>query len=159
MQHHPIFRGFSWVAPRRGADLQVNAIGAVQRAHFDTGVVPNATPFEKAAAARTAEALSSDGASAPGTASHVPAVDEEYFEWIDILESVKDYASRHAGSRPYVFAELGAGFGRWSVNAVRALQQACAGSCEYILCAVEADRQHFEWLKQNLRDNDIDPER
>jgi len=153
MQHHPIFREFTWAAPRRNADLRVNAIGAVQRAHFDAGVVPNAKPFESAAASAAGPA------SHTGEASHVPAVDEEYFEWIDVLESIRDYASGHAARRPYVFAELGAGFGRWSVNAVRALRQACAGDCEYVLCAVEADRQHFEWLKQNLRDNDIDPDR
>jgi len=70
MQHHSDFREFTWVAPRRNANLRVNAIGAVQRAHFDAGVVPNATPFESAAAS-TAET-----ASPAGEVSHVPAVDE-----------------------------------------------------------------------------------
>jgi len=127
--------------------VSVNVIGARQRISYDAGVVPNAKQFEKADDAKS------------GPDSYLPGFDEEYFEWIDILESVRDYASHHAGKRPYVFAELGAGFGRWTVNAVQALRQACPDQCEYYLCAVEADEQHFQWLKQNLRDNGIDPDR
>jgi len=160
MKHHPVFKEFNWAAPRRNGSFRVNAIGAVQRVHFDAGVIPNAQPFEAADAARCARpSVLAGRASASNADNHLPAVDEEYFEWIDILESVRDYASQHLGRRPYVFAELGAGFGRWSVNAVRALQQACPHGCDYFLCAVEADRQHFEWLEQNLRDNGIDPQR
>ena len=139
--------------------MVVNAIGARQRISYDAGVVPNAKQFELPDDARSREPIvRADGISASTTESYLPAFNEEYFEWIDILESVKNYAAYHAGRRPYVFAELGAGFGRWTVNAVRALQQACPGQCEYFLCAVEADKQHFKWLKQNLRDNGIDPD-
>jgi hypothetical protein len=140
--------------------MSVNAIGARQRVSYDAGLVPNAKQFELPDDARSRESIvRADGISAPSTESYLPAFNEEYFEWIDILESVKNYASHHAGRRPYFFAELGAGFGRWTVNAVRALQQACPGQCEYFLCAVEADKQHFEWLKQNLWDNGIDPDK
>ena len=152
MQHHPILREFTWTAPRRDGNMVVNAIGARQQAVYDAGVVSNAAPFER-------HADSADEPSIAPTAAYLPRFDEEYFEWIDILESVKSYASGHAGKRPYVVAELGAGFGRWAVNAVQALRQACPDPCEYFLCAVEADRKHFEWLRQNLSDNGIDPGR
>ena len=37
----------------------------------------------------------------------IPPIDEEYFEWVDLLESVRD--ARGA----YTMMELGAGYGRW----------------------------------------------
>ena len=41
----------------------------------------------------------------------IPPVDEEYFEWIDLLESVQ------AAGGSYTMLELGAGYGRWGVRA------------------------------------------
>jgi hypothetical protein len=47
-----------------------------------------------------------------------PVVSEEYFEYIDVLASVHEYATEQlqggrSPSRPYVFVELGAGYGHW----------------------------------------------
>ena len=50
-----------------------------------------------------------------------PPFGEEYFEWIDLLESVV------SARGTYTFAELGAGFGRWSVRAAFAAQQLRSG--------------------------------
>ena len=74
----------------------------------------------------------------------LPAFNEEYFEWIDLLESIKAWKP---GSL-YTFMELGAGYGRWSVRAAFARPLAR-------IIAVEAEPTHFEWLKQNFADNDI----
>jgi hypothetical protein len=41
----------------------------------------------------------------------LPGFNEEYFEWIDIFESVKN------AKNEFVMFELGAGFGRWIVRA------------------------------------------
>jgi FkbM family methyltransferase len=81
----------------------------------------------------------------------LPPFDEEYFEWIDLLESV-DQAQ---GS--YTFVELGAGYGRWSVRA--ALAAAQRGLSPVCLVAVEGEPTHFEWLKLHFADNGLDPSR
>jgi len=78
-----------------------------------------------------------------------PPVDEEYPEWIDVLESVAQARDR------FVMVELGAGFGRWLMRAARALRQ--IGGPAFQLVAVEAEPRHFGWIAQHFRDNNIDP--
>src|SRR5271154_222622 len=41
---------------------------------------------------------------------------EDYLEWIDIVEAVSSAKDR------FVMFELGAGYGRWSINAMNALK-------------------------------------
>ena len=63
----------------------------------------------------------------------LPLVSEEYFEYIDVLESVvlyyrtiHAYGRRHRRVRrvrPYRIVELGGGFGLWSITAQAALRQ------------------------------------
>ncbi len=79
----------------------------------------------------------------------IPPYDEEYFEWIDILESVVEARGT------YTMMELGAGYGRWSARAALAARQ--WGSLELHLVAVEAEPVHFEWLQTHLRENGVDP--
>lgn len=74
-------------------------------------------------------------------------VDSEYFEWIDLVESVVQ-----AGPE-YVMIELGAGYGRWTVNAAAGVR--AYGRSTYQLVAVEAEPTHFEWLRRHCRDNGI----
>ena len=78
-----------------------------------------------------------------------PAFDEEYFEWINVLESV----DQARGS--YTIVELGAGYGRWSVRAALAAVE--RGLTPVHLVAVEAEPTHFEWLKLHFADNGLDP--
>jgi len=78
-----------------------------------------------------------------------PAFDEEYFEWIDLLESIVEAR----GS--YTMIELGAGYGRWAVRAALALRQ--FSSIPFQLTAVEADPVHFDWLRMHFEDNGLDP--
>jgi FkbM family methyltransferase len=79
-----------------------------------------------------------------------PAFDEEYFEWIDLLESVAEARDS------YTMIELGAGYGRWAVRAALAVRQYSA--IPFHLTAVEADPVHFDWLRMNFEDNHLDPE-
>jgi FkbM family methyltransferase len=80
-----------------------------------------------------------------GPVGSMPGTDPEYWEWIDVLESV-DQAE---GS--YMMMELGAGFGRWSVRA--ALAARYRGLAPIRVIAVEAEPTHFEWLHLHLSDN------
>src|SRR5579863_6401625 len=77
-----------------------------------------------------------------------PMVNEEYFEWIDVLESVV------AARGSYTMLDLGAGFGRWSARAAYALKQ--YNSLPHRLIAVEAEPVVFKWMGRHFQDNDIE---
>jgi FkbM family methyltransferase len=77
-----------------------------------------------------------------------PSFDEEYFEWIDVLEAVV------TADRRFTMVELGAGWGRWLINAAAAARQR---ELEICLVGVEAEPTHFDWMQQHFRDNAIDP--
>lgn len=79
-----------------------------------------------------------------------PAASEDFFEWLDVVESVA------AASGRYTIVELGAGWGRWAVNAAAAVRM-LAPATPFRLVAVEAEPTHFRWMRQHLVDNDIDP--
>ncbi len=81
-----------------------------------------------------------------------PNFDEEYFEWIDLLEAVTSARGR------FSMIELGAGWGRWLVNAVAALRQ-YNRDLPYELIGVEPEPTHFQYMKMHFMDNDIDPGR
>lgn len=78
-----------------------------------------------------------------------PPFDEEYFEWIDLLEAIA------SASGQFTMLELGAGFGRWTARAAAAAQQL---GLPYFLTAIEAEPTHFKWLNENLKDNSVSPE-
>jgi len=126
IQHHPVFDKF---VPHTGpapAGFEVDFLGCKIRQEF----LP--------ASLRTG--LAQNG---------YPPQDEEYPEWIDVLESVV------SARGSYTFIELGAGFARWSVRAAQAVRQ--YSGLPFHLVAVEAEPAHFQWLGQHLRDNGIDP--
>jgi FkbM family methyltransferase len=77
-----------------------------------------------------------------------PPPDAELFEWIDVLEAV----TRAAGG--FTMLELGAGYGRWIVNAAAALR--AYSGLPHSLTAVEAEPTHFRWLEFHCRDNNVD---
>lgn len=74
--------------------------------------------------------------------------DEQMFEWITIVETIlaaEDY---------YVMVDLGAGYGRWLVNA--ALLARRFKRVPFVI-GVEAEDTHFCWMKEHLNDNQIAP--
>lgn len=64
---------------------------------------------------------------------------ENYLEWISIVEAVRDAKDR------FVMFELGAGFGRWCVNAKHALDLLNPIPSHFV--AVEAEKTHFQFLQ------------
>jgi FkbM family methyltransferase len=77
----------------------------------------------------------------------IPPVDEEYFEWTDILEA----ALQARGV--FTFLELGAGWGRWSARAALAAKQ--LGKRRRIGLA-EADPSHVALIHRHMADNRVD---
>lgn len=90
----------------------------------------------------------------------LPAVSEEYFEYIDVLESVVAYHKQvpeHAvPQRPFTMLELGAGFGFWTLTAHAALRQ-LRPRAVYEFALMEIDFGKQAMLRQTLALNDVLP--
>lgn len=80
----------------------------------------------------------------------LPAVAEDYFEWIALLTAVSTAAES------FRIFELGAGWGRWSTYAAMACRER---GIAYHIVALEPEPSHFLWLEMVLRDNGLDPAR
>jgi FkbM family methyltransferase len=78
-----------------------------------------------------------------------PPVNEDYLEWIDLLESVVEARDL------YTMVELGAGFGRWVVRAAFAVKQ-YNNRLPCRLVAVEAEPVTFRWMALHFEDNGVD---
>lgn len=73
--------------------------------------------------------------------------DEEYFEWIGLLEAVA--AARYQ----FVMFELGAGFGKWGVRGALAAMQMGFDPGSIRITFVEAEPSHAAWLREALAIN------
>src|SRR5215208_802824 len=111
--HHAAVLAQPPVAVLSPADVVVDFLGSKTRLSYEAGF-----PGQRERA-RVAEVVT----------PAYPIFDEEYFEWIDILETAAAATDR------YVMIELGAGYGRWSVRA--ALAAARRRSCTFHCVAVE----------------------
>lgn len=80
-----------------------------------------------------------------------PVPNEDYFEWITLLEAVTE------AQASFTLVELGAGWGKWLVNGVAALR--AHSELPYHLVGVESEPTHFRWMKQHLKDNAVDARR
>ena len=85
---------------------------------------------------------------APGIAiePELPQCDEEYLEWIDVIEAVQ----RAQGT--FTMIELGAGFGRWIA---RGAALARRRDLRVRLVGIEADPTHFRWMREHLGYNGV----
>jgi FkbM family methyltransferase len=128
-RHHPLIALHDPVAVPCPAGFDCDFLGVRTRRAFNSGMV--------------AEGLQT---SRP---PEFPGFDDEYFEWIDVLEAVDQ------AHETFVMIELGAGYGRWCARAAAAIRR--KGNCRYQLVAVEAEPAHFRWMHEHFRDNDIDP--
>ena len=132
MKHHPIFQSFE----------SVDCIGTGKHI-FDFLGVATDTAFKRSWERFSIKEGSTYRAS-------TPSVNEHYFDWIAVLESVA------ACSGTFRMAELGAGWGPWLMRALKAAEQKPSiGSVQ--LLGVEADPTHFEWMNQHFTDNNVLP--
>lgn len=124
--HHEIFSRFARWSGDVPADFDVDFLGSKGRTSYFRMLRPQPNQrFE---------------------APDYPVADEEYFEWIDLLQAAA------AAKDQFVMMELGAGWGRWTARGAAAATQL---GVSYRLVAVEAEPTHFEWMVQNLRDNGV----
>jgi FkbM family methyltransferase len=111
------------------------------------GVVPSGIQMNFIGAKNKEEYVTENRSPERTWQSPYPGFDEEYFEWVDLLESVLEARG------VFVMFELGAGFGRWTVNGAIAASKL---GKKYRLLAVEAEPKHFMWLEENIEINAID---
>ena len=128
-EHHPIFERFDRWRGWADGGWSVNFLGVRTRDAFSAGMT--------GAAASQRRWVGTD----------YPAFDEEYFEWIDVLEAAT--SAREA----FTMIELGAGWGRWLMIGAAATQQ--CGALPFHLVGVEAEPTHFRWMKEHFRDNHV----
>jgi FkbM family methyltransferase len=131
--HHPVFSKFTPFKGEAAAGFDRDFIGSKIRRMFWTDS-PRDTTIE--------------------VETSYPSFDEEYFEWVDLLEAVA------AARDSYTMIELGAGYGRWSVRAALAVQRywsTSVGGMPFQLIAVEADPVHFDWLGMHFEANGVAP--
>ena len=76
-----------------------------------------------------------------------PDISEEYFEWVDILQS----ALNATGS--YLMFEIGAGYGRWGLRAWKAAK--ANGVKQPQIVCVEAEPDHANWIDLHFRRNQV----
>lgn len=76
-----------------------------------------------------------------------PVPNEDYFEWITLLEAVVE------AQNSFTMVELGAGWGKWIVSGIAALR--AYSGLPYHVVGVESEPTHFKWMKQHLKDNDV----
>ncbi len=123
---HPIFEKFTPFSGVVPADCEVDFIGTLGHRDY----------------------VSSDP---PGTermiALETQAFDNEYFEWIDVLESVDQCGAT------YTMLEIGAGYGRWACRAALAARQ--RGVAKIRIGAVEGEPAHARWLENHLKLNGL----
>jgi FkbM family methyltransferase len=129
LQHHEVFSHFSCFHGEVPPDYGIDFLGLKTHRDFIAGLYtyPAGTILE----------------------TSYPMVNEEYLEWIDVLESVV------AARGSFTMIDLGAGFGRWSVRAACALKQ-YNGKLPCRLIAVEAEPVVFKWMDRHFEDNHID---
>lgn len=79
----------------------------------------------------------------------LPKKSEEYFEWIDLLESID------SAQESFTMVELGAGHGRWLVQAAVILRN--QKNIPFRLVGVEAESNHYKMMHQHFIDNGLNP--
>ncbi len=129
LRHHPLVRTYPDASGECPPDFEVDFLGVRTRRSF-------------AADLRNARDASL-------TTASFPRFDNEYFEWIDILESVEE------AQNTFVMIDVGAGYGRWCVRAALAARR--KGHLDFRCVAIEPEPDHFRWLRQHFADNELNP--
>ncbi len=82
-------------------------------------------------------------------AGGMPIVDDEYEEYVDVLQAVVQT------SREFVMVELGARYGVWGVRALKAWHQLRGQDARATFVGVESDGTYFEWMQEHVARNNL----
>jgi FkbM family methyltransferase len=129
-EHHPVFARFDRWSGEVKAGWTVNFLGVRTREAFSAGMTGVVSSGDR------------------WVDTEYPDFNEEYFEWIDVLEAAL------AATDSFTMIELGAGWGRWLMNGAAAARR--DRDLPVRLIGVEAEPTHFSWLRQHFSDNGVD---
>lgn len=128
IKHHPIFHQFTpWQGECDGT-YHIDFLGVRTNPRFYTNIRPVAKGMVR---------------------TGYPIPHEQYFEWVALLEAVKRCKDR------FVIMELGAGWGTWIVRGAVAARDFLGRPS--LLIGVEGEELHFEFMKEHLIENRINP--
>jgi FkbM family methyltransferase len=127
-RHHPVILAFAGEPQKSDETFEIDFVGARHRRRFFNPAIEGCPKGEWGPWMR------------PG--------DGEYFEWIALLAAVE------AAQQRFTMVELGAGWGRWLLRGAAAAR--LRGKA-FRMVGVEADPDHFEWMKVALADNSVAP--
>lgn len=130
--HHPAIAAYPRAPVERRRDTSVDFLGIGTPVEFECRVPGYTLPPD-----------------VPRVTPSLPPFDEEYFEWTDLFEAAAEARTF------FVMVELGAGYGRWTV---RGAVVAGRLGLDFRGLAIEADPDHFRWLKRHCRDNGLGPD-
>jgi len=84
----------------------------------------------------------------------LPIVDEEYFQWVSLLQAVNAYVSRSESFSPrsFVVAEFGARYGTWAARGARAVRSKIPDA-RVDVCVVEGDPTSYKRMIAHLERN------
>lgn len=133
MNHHPVFKTFQ----------RIKSIGTGKHKFDFLGTATNVS-YKKD---WSNHALEKGFEQTP----NYPILNEHYFDWIAMLECVQ------SASGVFRMAEFGAGWAPWLVRAAFAAKQISAID-KVELVGVEADSNHYSWMKAHFLDNKLDPD-
>jgi FkbM family methyltransferase len=128
-RHDPVFGQFTPAAIRPDGGTHYDYFGVRTALRYRHGMQP--TP-------------------ATQTAGALPPVNDQYPEWVFLLESV--LAAKGRGS--FVLGDFGAGWGPWLATGHAAWKQLRPDGPTKVF-GVEADKSHFGFLKEHLAANGI----
>ena len=160
-RHHPVFEAFAGRIAQApfDDDALLDFVGTVTQYKFDC---EDRERYRRFHLSRRIPCNRHDAFVAMQVGSYgipvlgdMPVMDEEYFEWVSLLQAVTayaDHASAATQPRPFVIAEFGARYGTWTARGVRAALT-LVPLAEAHVCAVEGDPMSYKWMMAHLERN------
>jgi len=157
-RHHPVFDGFHFSQAPFDADYLVDFVGTKTRYKYDCADWDRYRRFHlsRRIPCERHDAFKAMGVGLSGIPllGDLPIMDEEYLEWVSLLQAVNAYVARSdtLSPRPFVVAEFGARYGSWAARGARAVRSKIPDA-RVDVCVVEGDPTSYKWMIAHLERN------
>jgi hypothetical protein len=156
-QHHPIISEYDFVSAPKSKDHLLDWLGTwidyKYDCSYDTDPVGYGyklvVPSRRLPCDDFDSKVNDTNSRVEGT---LPLVDDEYPEYIDMLQAIKHFNPKE--NRPFVMVEFGARYGTWSVRTAVAFKQAFPGH-QYVIVGVELAPLFCQWMKEHADYNRV----
>ena len=156
-KHHPIISEYDFVTARKNKDHLLDWLGTWIDYKYDClhDTDPVGFTYKLVVPSRRIPCdefyakIAEPSTRVEGT---LPVIDDEYPEYIDMLQSIKRFNPME--NRPFVMVEYGARYGTWSVRAAVAFKHAFPGH-QYVIVGVELAPLFCQWMNEHAAYNDV----